>query len=110
MNVVFYTGDASSRRMIRQHEFDPLRDTGVKFHVLLNTPDFAMMDMAHLEPIRWAMFAVDEAHRLKTKDSELHLSLVGLSSANRLLVTGFLLQNSVAELWALLHVFETGPV
>jgi chromodomain-helicase-DNA-binding protein 1 len=101
--------------MIRRHEFDPLReskskDTGVKFHVLVNTPDFAMMDMAHLEPISWAMIAVDEAHRLKTKDSELHMSLAGFSSANRLLVTGNLLQNSVEELWALLHVFETGPV
>jgi SNF2 family DNA or RNA helicase len=62
-----------------------------------------MMDMAHLEPIRWAMIAEDEAHRLKIKDSELHRSLAGLSSANRLLVTGTPLQNSVAWLWALLH-------
>jgi chromodomain-helicase-DNA-binding protein 1 len=100
MNVVFYTGDASSRRMIRRHEFDPLReskskDTGVKFY--------------DLDPICWAMIAVDEAHRLKNKDSELHLSLARLSPANRLLVTGSPLQNSVAELWALLHFFETGP-
>jgi SNF2 family DNA or RNA helicase len=101
--------------MIRQYEFDPLRgskvmDTGVKFHVLLTSPHFAMMDMADLEPIRWAMIEVDDAHPLKTNDSELHMSLAGLSSANRLSVTGTLLQNSVAELWALLHVFETGPV
>jgi SNF2 family DNA or RNA helicase len=101
--------------MIRQYEFDPLRgskamDNGVKFHVLLTSPDFAMMDKADLEPIRWAMIAVDETHRLKTKDSELHMSLAGLSSANCLLVTGTLLQNSVSELWALLLVFETGPV
>jgi hypothetical protein len=64
--LFFYTGDASS-----QHEFDPLRGSkskgiGVTFHVpLLATPDLSMMDMAHPEPIRWAMIAVDEAHRLK---------------------------------------------
>jgi chromodomain-helicase-DNA-binding protein 1 len=62
-----------------------------------------MMDMAHLEPIRWAMIAEDEAHRLKIKDSELHRSLPGLSSANPLLVNGTPLQISVAGLWALLH-------
>jgi ATP-dependent DNA helicase len=49
---------------------------------------------------------VDEAHRLKIKDSEPNRSLAGLSSANRLLVTGNPLQNSVAELWALLHVWN----
>jgi chromodomain-helicase-DNA-binding protein 1 len=115
MNVVFYTGDASSRRMIRQYEFDPFRgskamDTGVKFHVLLDTPAFAMMDMADLEPIRWAMIAVDEAHRLKNKDSELHLSWARLSSANRLFVTGSPRQNSVADLWALLHFLKPDQV
>jgi SNF2 family DNA or RNA helicase len=59
-----------------------------------------MMDMAHLDPICWAMIAMDEGHRLKNKDSELRRSLAGLSSANRLLIT---LHNSVADLRALLH-------
>jgi SNF2 family DNA or RNA helicase len=112
MLVVFYTGVASSRRKTRQYEFDPLRGskskgTSVKFHALLTTPELAMMDMAHLEPIRWAMIAVDEAYRLQNKDSELHRSSIVLSSANRLVVTGTPLQNSVAELWALLHFFES---
>ena len=71
---------------------------------LLTTPEFAMMDMAHLELTSWTMIAADEAHRLKSKDSELHRCLGGFSSANRLLVTGTPLQNSVVGLWALLHV------
>jgi hypothetical protein len=33
-----------------------------------------MMDMAHLEHILWAMIAVDEAHRVKTKT----VSCIGL--------------------------------
>jgi hypothetical protein len=41
MNVVCYTGDASSRGMIRQYEFDPLRGSkskgnSVKFHFSMN--------------------------------------------------------------------------
>jgi chromodomain-helicase-DNA-binding protein 1 len=115
MSVVFYTGVASSRRLTRQYEFDLLqgsksKGTSVKFHALLTTLELAMMDTAHLEPIRWAMIAVDEAHRLQNKDSELHRSFTGLSSANRLVVTGTPLQNSVAELWALLHFFDSKPV
>jgi chromodomain-helicase-DNA-binding protein 1 len=65
-----------------------------------------MMDMAHFEPIRWAIIAVADGHRLKYKDSELLRFLAGLSSANRLLVTETPLQYSVAELWALLHFWN----
>lgn len=108
MNTVCYSGDATSRRIIREHEFELIgssksRGTGVRFHVLLTTPELAMMDIEHLSTIRWAMIAVDEAHRLKNKDSELHRSLLELTSANRLLITGTPLQNSIGELWALLH-------
>jgi chromodomain-helicase-DNA-binding protein 1 len=117
MNVVFYTGDASSRRMIRQYEFDPLRgskamDTGVKFHVLLISPELAMMDMAHLEPFRWAMIAVDDAHHLKNKDSELTPQVFGfgLSSANRLLVTGYSSSEFSCEAMGIDARFESRPV
>jgi hypothetical protein len=33
--------------------------------------------MAHHESICWPMIAVDEAHRLKIKDSELHIFWLG---------------------------------
>jgi SNF2 family DNA or RNA helicase len=77
--------------------------TGVKFHVLFTTPEHAMMDMAHLEPICRAMIAVDEAHRLENNVNELHRSLTVIFSANRLLVPGTPpLHILVAELWELL--------
>lgn len=112
MNVVCYTGDGASREMARMHEFEPVAGarsggTGVGFHCLLTTPELAMMDIDYLLPVRWAMIAIDEAHRLKNKDSELHLSLLELTSANRLLITGTPLQNSVGELWALLHFLDS---
>jgi SNF2 family DNA or RNA helicase len=81
--------------------------TGVKFHVLLTTPELAMMDTAHLEPICRAMIAVDEAHRLENKVNELHMSLAVIFSANRLLVLGtHPLHISVAELWELLKILN----
>lgn len=104
MNVICYTGDANSRTKIREYEFWSSSKTAAeKFHTLIITPELLMMDQVYLDPIRWAMIAVDEAHRLKNETSSLHVTLASLRSANRLLITGTPLQNSVRELWALLH-------
>lgn len=104
MNVVCYIGNGESRSTIRKFEFGTTkRGSGVKFHVLLSTPELIMLDQEYVTEIRWAMLAVDEAHRLKNETSALHLTLASLRSANRLLITGTPLQNSVRELWALLH-------
>lgn len=46
---------------------------------------------------------VDEAHRLKNDDSLLYKSLKEFETNHRLLITGTPLQNSLKELWALLH-------
>lgn len=104
MNVVCYSGDANSRSTIRQYEFWTTgKGATEKFHVLLTTPELLMLDQYYLNPIRWAVVAVDEAHRLKNETSALHFTLASLRSADRLLITGTPLQNSVRELWALLH-------
>lgn len=103
MNVICYTGDAKSRATIREFEFYSPSTKAEKFHVLLTTPELMMMDGEHIHSFRWAMIAVDEAHRLKNETSAFHTTLASLKSANRLLITGTPLQNSVRELWALLH-------
>lgn len=103
MNVVCYTGDGPSRKMIRDYEFYSTEKNVEKFHVLLSTPELVMQDEDYFDEIRWAIIAVDEAHRLKNETSSLHNTLASLKSANRLLITGTPLQNSVRELWALLH-------
>lgn len=46
---------------------------------------------------------MDEAHRLKNDDSLLYKSLFEFDTNHRLLITGTPLQNSLRELWALLH-------
>jgi chromodomain-helicase-DNA-binding protein 1 len=53
--------------------------------------------------IPWAFLGVDEAHRLKNDDSLLYRSLKDFQTNHRILVTGTPLQNSLKELWSLLH-------
>jgi chromodomain-helicase-DNA-binding protein 1 len=56
-----------------------------------------------LGSVNWAVLMVDEAHRLKNDDSLLYKTLWEFNSNHRLLITGTPLQNSLKELWALLH-------
>lgn len=56
--------------------------------------------------INWAMLMVDEAHRLKNEDSLLYRTLQEFNTNHRVLITGTPLQNSLKELWALLHFIK----
>lgn len=62
-----------------------------------------LKDSLLLNSLSWAVLMVDEAHRLKNDDSLLYKALQGFETNHRLLITGTPLQNSLKELWALLH-------
>lgn len=62
-----------------------------------------LKDSLILNSLSWAVLMVDEAHRLKNDDSLLYKALKGFDTNHRLLITGTPLQNSLKELWALLH-------
>ena len=56
-----------------------------------------------LGTVNWCCLVVDEAHRLKNDDSLLYKALEEFNTYHRVLITGTPLQNSLKELWALLH-------
>ncbi|CAE8705154.1 unnamed protein product [Polarella glacialis] len=51
----------------------------------------------------WQLVIVDEGHRLKNPETVLHTAMAQLKCRMRLLLTGTPFQNSLSELWALLH-------
>jgi SNF2 family DNA or RNA helicase len=103
MNAVVYLGDVNSRQTIRNFEWCHAHNNRLKFNVLLTTYEILLKDKAFLNAISWAVLGVDEAHRLKNDDSSLYRSLFEFNTYHRVLITGTPLQNSLRELWALLH-------
>uniref|UniRef100_A0AAY5EE85 DNA helicase n=1 Tax=Electrophorus electricus TaxID=8005 RepID=A0AAY5EE85_ELEEL len=103
MNVVVYLGDINSRTMIRTHEWMHVQNKRLKFNILLTTYEILLKDKSFLGNVSWAFIGVDEAHRLKNDDSLLYKTMIDFRSNHRLLITGTPLQNSLKELWSLLH-------
>ncbi|XP_078421899.1 chromodomain-helicase-DNA-binding protein 1 isoform X2 [Cetorhinus maximus] len=103
MNVVVYLGDISSRNMIRTYEWMHPQTKRLKFNILLTTYEILLKDKSFLGGVNWAFIGVDEAHRLKNDDSLLYKTMMDFKSNHRLLITGTPLQNSLKELWSLLH-------
>ncbi|CAG4978576.1 unnamed protein product [Parnassius apollo] len=103
INVVTYIGDVISRDIIRQFEWSFASSKRLKFNAILTTYEILLKDRQFLRSFSWACLLVDEAHRLKNDDSLLYKALKEFETNHRLLVTGTPLQNSLKELWALLH-------
>ncbi|KAL3480248.1 SNF2 family N-terminal domain-containing protein [Aspergillus californicus] len=111
LNYVVYNGNEASRNVLKEHELmvdgNPRRP---KFNVLLTTYEYVMLDSVFLSQFKWQFMAIDEAHRLKNRDSQLYVKLVEFKAPARLLITGTPIQNNLAELSALLDFLNPGMV
>ncbi|CAB3408740.1 unnamed protein product [Caenorhabditis bovis] len=103
VNLVVYMGDVVSRDLIRQYEWYVGGTKKMKVNAILTTYEILLKDKAFLSSVDWAALLVDEAHRLKNHESLLYKCLSQFRFNHKLLITGTPLQNSLKELWALLH-------
>ena len=119
LNVILFHGDSDSRAEIVDYEFylrNSRADEGgdgrkirdkeyFRFDVLVTTYEIAVREAPLLRKIPWRVLIVDEAHRLKNKESKLNRELVQYTRDYCMLLTGTPIQNNTAELWALMNFF-----
>ena len=111
INYVVYLGPEAARASIREYELyvdgNPKK---TKFNVLVTSYDYILADADHLKGIKWQVLAVDEAHRLKNRESQLYFKLNNFGVPCKVLITGTPIQNNLAELSALLDFLNPGKV
>lgn len=111
LNYVVYLGPEAARSTIREHELlinkNPRKP---KFNVLVTSYDYILLDADFMRTIKWQVLAVDEAHRLKNRESQLYGKLVSFNVPCKVLITGTPIQNNLAELSALLDFLNPGKV
>nr|XP_031548079.1 chromodomain-helicase-DNA-binding protein 7 [Vicugna pacos] len=112
LNVVVYHGSQASRRTIQLYEMyfkDPqgrVIKGSYKFHAIITTFEMILTDCPELRSIPWRCVVIDEAHRLKNRNCKLLEGLKMMDLEHKVLLTGTPLQNTVEELFSLLHFLE----
>lgn len=108
INVCVYYGGTNGiqiRQMIRDYEFrfgPEYRQDIAKFNVLLTTYEVLLTDANELNNIVYKYVIIDEAHRLKNKNSKLFQVLKQFKYERSLLLTGTPFQNNLNELYNIL--------
>lgn len=102
--VVPYWGNAQDRKILRKFwDSKSLHTESASFHVVITSYQLVIQDVKYFQRIKWQYLVLDEAQAIKSTSSVRWKILLGFNCRNRLLLTGTPIQNSMAELWALLH-------
>jgi len=100
-----YWGSVKDRQVLRKFwnrkQIAYNRDS--PFHVLVTSYQLVVTDEAHFRRVNWQYMVLDEAQAIKSSQSARWKTLLSFNCRNRLLLTGTPVQNSMQELWALLH-------
>ncbi|KAL1549842.1 ATP-dependent helicase BRM-like isoform X1 [Salvia divinorum] len=99
VSCIYYVGGKDQRVKLFSQEV-----LAMKFNVLVTTYEFIMYDRSKLSKIDWKYIIIDEAQRMKDRESVLARDLDRYRCQRRLLLTGTPLQNDLKELWSLLNL------
>lgn len=99
-----YWGDVKSRKTLRKFwSGHKLFTKDSPFHVVITSYQLVVTDQQYFQRTKWQYMILDEAHAIKSANTARWKTLLHFNCRNRLLLTGTPIQNSMAELWALLH-------
>ncbi|KNC87376.1 hypothetical protein SARC_00517 [Sphaeroforma arctica JP610] len=104
LKVLPYWGNLAQRKIIRkQWTHKQVHNKDATFHVLITSYNMVVSDAVYFNRLKWQYMVLDEAQAIKSSSSMRWKILLDMNCRNRLLLTGTPIQNSMAELWALLH-------
>eukprot|EP00934_Nitzschia_sp_Nitz4_P002540 Nitzschia sp. Nitz4//scaffold91_size79674//8876//15610//NITZ4_005356-RA/size79674-processed-gene-0.29-mRNA-1//1//CDS//3329560067//2530//frame0 len=98
LKVLCYYGSAKRRKELRQG----WTKTNW-YHVVITSYQLAVQDAFAFKRKKWYYLVLDEAQNIKNFQSQRWQTLIHFNTQRRLLLTGTPLQNSLMELWSLLH-------
>ncbi|GAA6061382.1 hypothetical protein JCM10212_000642 [Sporobolomyces blumeae] len=100
-----YWGNTKDRAVLRKfwNRKSIRYDKDAPFHVVVTSYQLAVADEKYFNQVKWQYMVLDEAQAIKSSGSTRWKTLLGFRCRNRLLLTGTPIQNSMHELWALLH-------
>ncbi|BGP61681.1 hypothetical protein NBRC10512_000688 [Rhodotorula toruloides] len=100
-----YWGNTKDRAVLRKfwNRKSIRYDKDAPFHVVVTSYQLAVADEKYFNQVKWQYMVLDEAQAIKSASSARWKTLLGFRCRNRLLLTGTPIQNSMHELWALLH-------
>ncbi|KAI9280180.1 SNF2 family N-terminal domain-containing protein [Umbelopsis sp. AD052] len=102
--VLPYWGNPKDRKTLRQFwTKKQLYGKDAPFHVVITSYQLVVTDVQYFQRVKWQYMVLDEAQAIKSSASARWKILLGFHCRNRLLLTGTPIQNSMQELWALLH-------
>uniref|UniRef100_UPI00358EE607 uncharacterized protein isoform X2 n=1 Tax=Myxine glutinosa TaxID=7769 RepID=UPI00358EE607 len=96
--ILTYYGVPKERKQKRQGWTRPNA-----FHVCITSYKLVLQDHQAFRRKKWRYLILDEAQNIKNFKSQRWQSLLNFNSEHRLLLTGTPLQNSLMELWSLMH-------
>ncbi|KAI9565028.1 hypothetical protein GHT06_008772 [Daphnia sinensis] len=102
--VIPYWGSPQERKILRKFwDTHNLHTPDASFHVVVTSYQLIVTDYKYFNRIKWQYMVLDEAQAIKSASSTRWKMLLDFNCRNRLLLSGTPIQNSMAELWALLH-------
>ncbi len=102
--VIPYWGSPQERKILRQFWSSKnlhRRDAG--FHLVITSYQLVITDFKYFNRQKWQYLILDEAQAIKSSASQRWKMLLEFKCRNRLLLSGTPIQNTMAELWSLLH-------
>ncbi|KAG8936475.1 putative DNA helicase ino80 [Tulasnella sp. 418] len=106
LKAIPYWGQPKDRQTLRKfwaNDRHAIWTKDSECHVVVTSYTMMINDYKYFQALNWQFLILDEAQAIKNSNSARWKALLGLNTRNRLLLTGTPIQNSMQELWALLH-------